>query len=356
MKDIVMRKCFLIILLALGGLLGTMPNQPQAGSVFLNAAGATFPSPLYRRWFAAYQARTGVRLTYTETGSGEGIRRLLNRTVDIGASDVFLTDAELAGLPGPVVHLPSCMGAVAIIYNLPGDPSLRLTPDLIARLFLGDITGWASPDIAAVNPDRRLPELPVRVVHRTESSGTTFLLSDFLTKTSSRWHQQVGRGKRIDWPLGIGTEGNPGVAEMVSRIPGSIGYVSLTYAASRHLPAALVRNRAGRFLPPTLATVSAAAAGVPIPDDTRVLFTDTLALGGYPISAFTYLIVHQEQAYDGRSFETARSLVAFLRWALNKGQHDAEPLFYAPLPPGVVALALTRLQKITYGGQPLCLD
>jgi len=328
-------------------------SPAAAGSdQILTGAGATFPHPLYQKWFDLYQQRDGVRVTYQAVGSGGGIRKLLERSVDFGATDAFLSNEELANAPARILHLPTCVGAVAITYNVPGGPELKFTPDLLAAVFLGRLTSWQDPRIASVNPGVKLPALEMTVVHRSEESGTTFLFTDYLSKVSRDWEERVGRGRKVRWPCGIGVEGNPGVADFVKKIPGAVGYVELSYAQAQGLPAGIIMNRAGGFIRPTLQSVTAAAT-LELPADTRILITDTSAADGYPVSAFTYLIFYQEQSYDNRSEERARTLARFLWWIIHEGQAHNQSLLYAPLSGPAVEGAERILHTMTYRGRPL---
>lgn len=318
----------------------------------LTGAGATFPLPLYQRWFALFQGQTGIRTNYQVVGSGEGVQRLLEKWVDFAATDAYLTNEQMRLAPAAVLHLPTCIGAVVITYNLPGDPELRLTPEILAAVFLGQITHWSDERLAGICPGFPLPRQKITVVHRSEGSGTTFIFTDYLAKVSPLWQTRVGRGTKVTWPAGIGVEGNPGVAQFIGRIPGSIGYLELNYAEQNRLPVALLRNRSGRYVKPSPTSVSAAAE-IELPLDARVMLTDSAVPDGYPISAFTYLLVYQEQSYDRRTRQHAEDLIRFLQWGLTIGQEYPASLSYAPLPARVRAHALTLLGWLTYGGRSL---
>jgi phosphate transport system substrate-binding protein len=325
------------------------------GQTVLTGSGATFPSPLYRQWIETFKTASGVRIRYEETGSSTGIRMLREKKVDFGATDAFLSDTEVKQFEGKVLHIPTCLGAVSLIYNLPEGPPLRLSGETLAAIFSGDITTWSDRRIAADNPGTHLPHLPLTVAHRSDGSGTTFVFSDFLSKVSRPWQQRFGRGKTIDWAAGLGADGNPGVARLVARVPGSIGYVSLNYARKRRLPAAAIQNRSGRYVIPSPASVSRAAA-VPLPDDTRLLITDTIAVDGYPISTFTYLIFYQEQQYDNRPAEKAEALQRFLKWVISEGQSLPERMHYAPLPPEAFEKAGVIIDSMRFGSRPLAVS
>ncbi|SFN05556.1 phosphate ABC transporter substrate-binding protein PstS [Thermodesulforhabdus norvegica] len=322
------------------------------GAESLTGAGATFPYPLYDKWFSIYHQVTGVKVNYQAIGSGGGIRQLLSRVVDFGGTDAFMSDEELSKAPGEILHIPTCLGAVAITYNIPGNPELKLTGDVIADIFLGKITRWNDSRITELNPGIELPDMKIIVVHRSDGSGTTFIFSDYLSKVSPEWKEKVGRGKSLNWPAGLGAKGNAGVAGMVKQMAGSIGYVELIYAEQNKMPVALVKNRAGNFIKPSLASVSA-AANVELPPDTRVSITDTESPEGYPISSFTWIIFYKEQSYDNRSRERAEALAKLLWWMIHEGQKYNESLLYAKLPPKAVEKAEAIIKTMTYNGAPL---
>jgi phosphate transport system substrate-binding protein len=318
----------------------------------VNGAGATFPSPLYFKWIEMYGKEDPVRIVYKETGSGEGIRLLLSREVDFGGTDAFLSEGDLRKTADTILHIPTCIGAVAIIYNLPGNPGLKLSPDILADIFLGRITSWEDHRISQINRGTQATKLKISVVHRSEGSGTTFLLSDYLTKVSPAWKKSAGAGKQIRWLTGIGVEENSGVAELVKKIPGSIGYVSLNYAVAHKLPAAALRNERGRYTKPTVESVSSAAS-IDLPADARSLITNSGHPNAYPISGFSYIVLFREQAYQQRSKEKAHALARFLWWGIHEGQREAAPLYYAPLPRQAVLVTEKILRSLTYAGQLL---
>jgi len=329
---------------------GGFVSLSEGANVILNGAGATFPYPLYEKWIEVYQDAAGVRISYRAVGSGAGIRQLIKKNVDFGATDAFMAVDELKRADGDILHVPTCLGAVSIIYHLPGKPVLRFTPEILADMFLRKITRWSHEAISAVNPGIHLPDLPISVVHRSEGSGTTFIFTDYLSKVSPEWKETIGRGKKVRWRTGMGVEGNPSVAELVKKIPGAIGYVELAYAKRHGLPVAFVKNRSGYFVTPTLASVSASAE-VDLPSDTRILITDTEAPDGYPISAFTWLIVYREQDYHGRPYDKAFQLSRFLWWAVHEGQQYTKKLLYAPLPRGAVRRAEAIIRSMHFNGQ-----
>jgi len=319
----------------------------------LLGAGATFPQPLYSKMFDAYNQQYKVKINYQGIGSGGGINQLIKKTVDFGGTDAFMTSKELQSAGAPVLHIPTCLGAVTVTYNLPGNPKLNFTPDAVADIFLGRITKWNDPKIASANPGVKLPDLPISAVHRADGSGTTFIFSEYLTKVSKEWKEKVGTGKSLNWPAGhIGQKGNPGVAGYVKQTPGAVGYVELLYAIQNKMPYGSIKNRAGKFIEPTLKSVSA-AANVKIPDDTNVSLTDTEAASGYPISGFTWLIFFKEQNYGGKAKDRAEALAKLLMWTVNEGQKYVEPLQYAPLSKEAAAKANKLVRSMTYNGTPL---
>lgn len=318
----------------------------------LIGAGATLPYPLYAKMFDAYHEETGVEVNYQAIGSGGGIRQLINRTVDFGATDAFMSEEEVAAEGNYILHVPTCLGAVIITYNLPGTSQLRFTPDIVADIFLGKIKKWNDERIASVNDGVNLPDTNIVVVHRSDGSGTTFVFSDYLSKVSDEWEKKVGMGKVLNWPVGLGAKGNPGVAGLVKQIPGAIGYVELTYALQNEMPVGLVKNSSGNFIQPTITSVTA-AANIDLPEHTRVSITNTGAAEGYPISSFTWLIFYKEQNYGGRSKEKAQELVKLLWWVIHEGQRFCESLHYAPLPEDAVEKAEDIIRSVVYNGVPL---
>jgi phosphate transport system substrate-binding protein len=317
-----------------------------AQSVDLTGAGATFPYPIYSKWFADYAQNTGVKINYQSIGSGGGIRQLSEQTVDFGASDGPMSDQELAAAKGgPVLHFPTVMGAVVITYNVPGVVrSLNLSGDVIADIFAGKITKWNDARIVAQNRGVALPNSDILVVHRSDGSGTTYIFSDYLSAVSPTWSSSLGKGKEIKWPVGLGGKGNEGVAGQVKQTPGSIGYVELAYAKQNALPHANVRNAAGRFVTPSIGSVTAAAASMKLPKNTdyRVSIANAPGKDSYPISSMTWLLVYQNQTDKVKGTK----LVDFLRWAYKNGEKSAASLDYAPLPSTMVAQLQNRLKTI----------
>jgi phosphate transport system substrate-binding protein len=328
------------------------PSLPWAKGVELLGAGATFPYPLYSKMFHEYWQLTGVKVNYQAIGSGGGIRQLMNMTVDFGGSDAFMSDGELAKAPAKILHIPTCLGAVILTYNVPGNPELTFTPDLIADIFLGKITKWSDIRIAEVNPEVTFSNMPIAVVHRSDGSGTTFIFTDYVSKANSEWQRRVGRGKAVNWPVGLGAKGNPGVAGLIRQLPGAFGYVELVYALQNRMPVASIRNKKGTLVQPGIASTSL-AANIPLPDDTRISLTNTDASEGYPISSFTWILVYQEQSYRKRSMEKAQELVKLLGWMTHEGQQYTESLHYAPLPAEAVRKAEKIIKSITYNGEQI---
>jgi len=321
-------------------------------AVELTGAGATFPAPLYTKLFDQYAKEFGVKVNYQAIGSGGGIAQIKGKTVDFGASDAFLKDADLAAMPAAVLHIPIVAGAVVATYNLPGSLDLTFAPDVLADIFLGKITKWNDARIAATNPSVTLPKTTITVVHRSDGSGTTAVFTDYLSKVSDEWKAKVGSNTSVSWPAGIGGKGNAGVAGLVKQLPGSLGYVELIYALQNNMPYAALKNTTGAFVKPTLASTSAAAA-VSIPDDTRVSLTDTTAPDGYPIVGFTWILLYKEQNYDNRPRAKADAVVKMLWWMTHDGQKYAEPLAYAALPTAVVSKAEAIIRSVTFKGSPL---
>jgi phosphate transport system substrate-binding protein len=321
-----------------------------AQSVDLNGAGATFPYPIYSKWFADYATSTGVKINYQSIGSGGGIRQLSEQTVDFGASDSPMSDQELASAKGgPVLHFPTVMGAVVVTYNIPGvTRPLNFSGDVIADIFSGKITKWNDARIVAQNRGVSLPNSDILVVHRSDGSGTTYIFSDYLSAVNPSWSSSLGKGKEIKWPVGLGGKGNEGVAGQVKNTPGSIGYVELAYAKQNKLPYGNVRNAAGNYVTPTIAAVTASAAGMKLPKNTdyRVSIVNAAGKASYPISSMTWILVYQNQPDRVKG----EKLVNFLRWAYKNGEKTAASLDYAPLPAAMVAQLQNRLKTINVAG------
>jgi phosphate transport system substrate-binding protein len=310
------------------------------GAETINAAGATFPAPIYQKWFGEYKtAHPEVQINYQPIGSGGGIRQLTEGTVDFGASDAPMTDEQLKALKVKALHFPTVMGAVVLSYNLPGVTApLKLTPEAVAGIYLGDIKKWTDPKIKSVNPGVNLPDKEIEVVHRSDGSGTSFVFTDYLSKVSPDWKTKVGANASVSWPVGLGGRGSDGVEGLIKQTPNSIGYVELIYAVNNKMAFADIKNAAGKFVTPSFMGVSAAAAASKeMPDDFRVSITNAPGEKSYPISTFTWLLIPSEIKDPAKR----AAITGFLAWMLKDGQKDCEGLSYAQLPKGVV----TKVQK-----------
>jgi phosphate transport system substrate-binding protein len=320
----------------------------SSGSVDLTGAGATFPYPLYSKWFSDYAKLTGVKINYQSIGSGGGIRQLSEQTVEFGASDSPMSDQELANAKGgAVLHIPTVLGAVVLTYNVPGlSAPINLTPKVIADIFSGRITKWSDTRITTLNPGATLPNTDILVVHRSDGSGTTYIFTDYLTAAVPAWASAVGKGKEVKWPVGLGAKGNEGVAGQVKQSPGALGYVELAYAKQNKLAIAAVQNKAGKMIVASVPAVTAAAAGVakslPANTDYRISIVNAPGADSYPISSFTWILVYQHQ----RDAVKGKKLVDFLNWALTDGETAAPPLDYAPLPAEMASAVKAKLATI----------
>jgi phosphate transport system substrate-binding protein len=322
---------------------GASAGARDSGDTALTGAGATFPAPLYTKWFDVYAKEAGVRINYQSIGSGGGIRQFVEGTIDFGATDGPMTDQQITSVKGKVVHVPTALGAVSVTYNLPsvGGGELAFDGKTLGDIFLGRISRWNDRRIAALNPGVALPADDIVVVHRSDGSGTTFIFTDFLSKVSPEWKGQVGKGTSVNWPIGLGGKGNEGVTQQVKQAPGTIGYVELIYAISNKLPSAKIRNSAGAQVQPTLKSVAAAAGAGFSPDtDFRVSITNAPGAESYPISSFTWLLIRREDPDTVR----ARTIRRFVEWMLEPpAQRMAADLHYAPLPVPVIELVQQRL-------------
>ena len=349
-----MRSTFRTALFALATCAAAAPLAAQS-EVRITGAGATFPYPIYSKWVLEYtKTRPNIEINYQSIGSGGGIRQFMDRTVQFGATDGPMSDSQITAIRGNVLHIPTVLGAVVPVYSLPGiTAQLRFTPDILAGIYLGQITRWNDTRIAAANPGVQLPERDVIVVHRSDGSGTTYVWTDYLAKVSADWARRVGRGTAVNWPVGLGGQGNPGVASTVSRTPGAIGYVELVYALQNRIAYGLVRNRAGTFVNATLASTTAAAgaAVASLPDDTdfRISITDAAGADAYPIASFTWILLPSQMT----DAAIARPLLEWLWWATHAGQPFATQLGYAQLPARVVQIIETRLRTVTLNGRPV---
>ena len=318
-------------------------SATASAQMMINGAGATFPYPIYSKWFDEYaKVDPSVRFNYQSIGSGGGQKQILAQTVDFGASDGPMSNDNLAKAPGKLLHIPTVAGADVVAYNLPGNPALKLDADVIAGIFLGQIKKWNDPKIAALNPGVALPDQEIVVVHRSDGSGTTYIWTDYLSKISPEWKTKVGANTSVNWPTGIGGKGNEGVAGQIKQTPGALGYVELIYAVQNKMPYADVKNAAENFVKPSLESITAAPATADIPDDFRFSMTNAPGKDAYPIAGATWLLVYQQQ----KDVTKGKKLVEFLKWSLTDGEKMAKDLQYAPLPESVQQRVLTRIGEI----------
>jgi len=341
----------LIVSIAFAACSGGAPNS--SGPVDLRGAGATFPNPLYQKWVNEYgKLHADVKIDYQSIGSGGGIKQIQARTIDFGASDAPMSDADLKASPAEIVHIPTVLGAVVITYNVPSlNQPLRFSSDVIAGIFLGKITKWDDQQIKNDNPGVGLPSADITVVHRAEASGTSYVFADYLSKVSPEWKEKVGTDKSPKWPVGQGGKGNEGVTGQIKQQPNTIGYVELAYAVQNHLPVALIKNASGKFVEPTIDAVTAAAAATSAetPDDLRVSITNASGDAAYPIASYTYILAYKDQP-DARK---GKALVDYLWWGIHDGEQFAKDLQYAPLPAEIVKRAESKINSIVSAGQPL---
>ena len=333
----------------LNALLAAAVTVACAQQVLINAGGATFPYPMYSKWFSEYKKKfPGVQINYQSQGSGFGIQQVTAGTVDFGASDGPMTDAQMKEFQdkrgSPILHFPTVLGAVVPAYKVTGvAAALNFTPEALAGIFLGKITMWNDPELTKANPGVSLPARKIIVVHRSEGSGTTYVWTDYLSKVSKEWEQKVGRNTSVKWPVGLGGKGNEGVTGQLGQQPDSLGYVELIYAIQNKIPYGKVKNAAGEFVQASLASVTAAAAGVNnMPDDFRVSITNAQGKGVYPISSFTWLLIPSKIQDPNKK----KAIKDFLGWMLTEGQSMAEALSYAPLPKVVVDKEKKAIDKI----------
>lgn len=320
-------------------------------SVELTGAGATFPLPFYNMSFENYSATHNDKVSYGGIGSGGGVRNLKDGIVDFAGSDAFLTDEEMKEMQ-PVVHIPTCMGAVVLAYNLPDVVKLNLAGDVIADIYAGKITKWNDERLQKLNPDVKLPAKDIIVAYRSDGSGTTFVFTDYLSKVSEDWKKTYGAGKTVDFKVGQAAKGNPGVAGIIAQTPYSLGYIGSEYAFAQNIPYASVVNKRGESITPSTETISAAAGD--IPQDTRCSITDADAEGAYPISCFTWLLIYKEQNYASRSKAQAEATLDLMKYMLSDSiQQTTATVHYAPLPKKAVEQSLQNLKTVTYGGQPI---
>jgi phosphate transport system substrate-binding protein len=320
----------------------------------LTGAGATFPNPIYTKWFDTYSKKTGVQINYQSIGSGGGIRQFTEGTVDFGATDGPMNQSQIDAVNANVVHIPTVLGAVVVTYNLPGigDTRLKFDGDALVGIFMGRITKWNDKALVALNPGVKLPDQDIIVVHRSDGSGTTYIFTDYLNKFSREWKDKVGYATSVNWPVGLGGKGNEGVTQQVKQTEGAIGYVELIYALSNKLGYGEVKNAAGKFVTPSLESVTAAAASAKLAKDTdfRVSITNAPGEAAYPIASFTWLLVPK----DAKDAAKAKALKGFLTWMISpEAQQMAAGLNYAPLPAAVVSLVQARLPALKAGGKSI---
>jgi phosphate transport system substrate-binding protein len=324
-----------------------------ASAIRLNGAGATFPAPLYTKWFDVYNQLTGVQVNYQSVGSGAGITDITNNTVDFGASDGIMTQQQQDAAQsqhGPVMHIPMALGSVAIIYNIPGisgSQQLKITPEVLADIYLKNIKNWNDPAITAINPGLTLPDLPIAVVYRADSSGTTFIFTNYLSKVSSTWATQVGNAMTVQWPGDVGGNQSAGLAGTVQKTPGAIGYIELSYALQNNITMAAVENSSGNFITPSVDNTSKAAEGVTLPDDMKIMLTNSSNPDAYPIVGFTWMLVYQNQTDQFKG----EALAKMLWWAIHDGQQYNAALDYAPLSSNAVAIAEKEIESMNFQGQ-----
>ena len=315
----------------------------------LTGAGATFPYPFYSKAFYEYYQKYGIKVNYQSIGSGGGVKQILAKTVDFGASDAYIKDP-----PKDLLHIPTCIGGVVIVYHLsPSVKELRLTGEVLADIFLGKIRKWNDKRIQEINPQVSLPNQEIIVVHRSDGSGTTHIFTEYLSGVSKEWKEKVGVGKAVSWPIGVGGKGNEGVTALVKKTAGAIGYVEYTYAVENSLPTALIKNPAGEWIKPSLESISLAGERKDLPEDMRISLVLSKAKGSYPLSSFTWILVYKEQAYQNRSLEKAKDLVHLLWYLTHEAQNLAKTLHYAPLPSLAREKAEEIIKKIQYQGTPI---
>lgn len=319
----------------------------------LIGAGSSLDYPLFSKQFSEYNKTNGLKVNYQSVGSGAGISQLTAKTVDFGASDAPMNGKQDSALTAPAIHIPITAGAVALSYNLPDvKDTLKLTPAVLADLFLGKITKWNDPAIAAINKGVKLPATPVVIAHRSDGSGTSNIFTTYLSKVSDEWMTKVGKGSAVNWPAGLGGKGTEGVAGLIKQTPGCIGYIELAYAVQNNLAYAKMLNKAGNYITPSISSVTA-AANIQIPADTKVSLTNTEAADGYPISGFSWVIIYKEQKYNDRSLDRATKLLKLISWMIHDGQQFSSPLTYAPLSPAAVSAGDAVLKSATYDGKPI---
>ncbi len=349
-----MKKICIMMAVAIAAVMVSCGNKSNAEreSQELAGAGATFPQPFYNAVFEKFSENTGNVVAYGGVGSGTGVRNLRDKIVDFAGSDAFLSDKEMSEMD-EVIHVPTCMGAVVLAFNLEGITKLNLSGELVADIFAGVVTKWNDERIVVLNPDVKLPNEDIITAHRSDGSGTTFVFTDYLTKVSKMWAEKYGAGKSVNFPVGQAGKGNPGVASIVAQTKNSIGYVGSEYAFAQKITYANIQNKCGELVEPTAESISAAASGS-IPDDTRTSITDSDASGAYPISCFTWLIIYKEQNYSKHTKEHALATLELLNYVLSDdAQQMTSEVHYAPLPAKAKELSLKNLKTVTYDGESL---
>ncbi len=336
-----------------GAAKGTDSTASAGSDDALIGAGSSFDYPLFSKMFSEYNKTNGLKVNYQSVGSGAGISQLTNKTVDFGASDAPMNGKQDSAVTAPVIHIPVTAGAVVLSYNLPEvKDTLQLSPEVVADIFLGKITKWNDPKIAAINKGAKLPATSIVIAHRSDGSGTSNIFTTYLSKVSEEWNTKVGKGSSVNWPVGLGGKGNEGVAGLIKQTPGAIGYIELAYAIQNTMAYAKVQNKAGTFITPSIASVTA-AANITIPPDSKVSLTNTEAADGYPISGFSWVLIYKEQKYNDRSLDRATKVLKLLSWAIHDGQQYSGALNYAPLSPAAVAVGDALLKSATYDGKPI---
>lgn len=342
-----------LILGAAALILGLTGCNSSSESTKLSGAGATFPAPFYNIVFKKYSEQSGNSVNYGAIGSGGGIRNLKDKTVDFGATDVFLSDAELKEMGADVLHVPTALGAVVLSYNLPDIKGLKLTPAVISDIYRGKITKWNDPKITEINAGLSIPDKTITPVYRSDGSGTTAVFSEYMSKVDENWKNEIGEGKSLSYPVGVAGKGNPGVAGIIAETDGSIGYIGSEYALALNIPSALLQNSSGNFIEANDKSISA-SANINLPADTRAIITNSSNPEAYPISTFTWIIFYKEQAYDNRSESKAIALANLLKFIIGKeGQDIASKTHYAPLPTQAQEVTKNVIESITYNGKPL---
>ncbi len=349
----VLKQGFTVLAMAVTAIAGLQSKASAQDDKTLLGAGSSFINPLFSKMFAEYNQKTGIQVNYQSIGSGGGILQLTNKTVDFGASDGPLNEEQATKMGVPVLHITQASGAVVVTYNLPGENNLlNLTPDVLADIFLGNIKTWNDARITSLNKGVNIPALPILVAHRSDGSGTTNIFTNYLSKVSDAWKSKVGSGGAVNWPTGLGGKGNEGVAGLVKQTPGAIGYVELIYALQNKMDYAKIKNKKGKFIVPSIASVTA-AGNVKLPDDSKIFITDTDAPDGYPIAGFTWVLIYKEQNYNGRSQDRATKLLKLIWWNIHEGQQFTTPLNYSPLSKEAVKVAEKILKSATYNGKPI---